>query len=138
MQALAQLGDAFKFDAFEKEFLDQIQALIARAKLAAGEARRRAEESKRRTEEAQRRFEEAQRRAEESKRRTEEAQRRAANKAKPPDAHALLGLKIGATRGEITAAFRRLAKTRHPDAGGDAAAFRDLVQARDKLMRAFS
>ena len=138
LNALSQLGYVFKFDASDKDFLDQIQALIARAKFAAEELKRRAEEAQRRAEEAQRRTEEAQRRFEEAQRRREEAQRRAAAKATPPDAHALLGLKIGATRDEIRAAFRRLVKTKHPDGGGDAAAFRDLVAARDKLLRALS
>jgi hypothetical protein len=38
-------------------------------------------------------------------------------------------------RAEIHHAFRRAAKTRHPDAGGNAKAFLELAAARDALMR---
>jgi len=61
-------------------------------------------------------------------------------KPKPlsPDQRArkLLGLPIdGALSApEIHGAFRRAAKTMHPDAGGSAAAFRELVAAQDMLM----
>ena len=61
-------------------------------------------------------------------------------KPKPlsPDQRArkLLGLPIdGALSApEIHGAFRRAAKTVHPDAGGSAAAFRELVAAQDMLM----
>lgn len=62
-------------------------------------------------------------------------------KPKPltPDQHArkLLGLPIdGALSApEIHGAFRRAAKTMHPDAGGSEAAFRALVAAQDELMK---
>jgi hypothetical protein len=56
-----------------------------------------------------------------------------------PDQHArkLLGLPIdGALSApEIHSAFRRAAKTMHPDAGGSEAAFRELVAAQDELMK---
>ena len=42
---------------------------------------------------------------------------------------AVLGLPLDATRGEAQRAFRRLAKQTHPDAGGDAAAFRAVAGA---------
>jgi hypothetical protein len=55
-----------------------------------------------------------------------------------PDQRArkLLGLPIdGALSGpEIRGAFRRAAKTMHPDAGGSEDAFRELVAAQDMLM----
>jgi hypothetical protein len=41
----------------------------------------------------------------------------------------VLGLPLDATRGEAQRAFRRLAKQTHPDAGGDAAAFRAVAGA---------
>lgn len=41
-----------------------------------------------------------------------------------------LGIKPTRDLGEILAAFRRLAKERHPDNGGDADAMRDLINAR--------
>jgi hypothetical protein len=56
-----------------------------------------------------------------------------------PDQRArkLLGLPIdGVLSGpEIRGAFRRAAKTKHPDAGGSEEAFRELVAAQDMLMR---
>jgi hypothetical protein len=45
------------------------------------------------------------------------------------DPRAVLGLPFDATRGEAQRAFRRLAKQTHPDAGGDAAAFRAVAGA---------
>ncbi len=39
---------------------------------------------------------------------------------------------------EIGAAFRRLAKTAHPDAGGSAEHYRRIADARDALMRRFA
>ncbi|HEV7865347.1 MAG TPA: J domain-containing protein [Acidimicrobiia bacterium] len=45
------------------------------------------------------------------------------------DPRAVLGLPLDATRGEAQRAFRRLAKETHPDAGGDAAAFRTVAGA---------
>jgi hypothetical protein len=46
----------------------------------------------------------------------------------------LLGISRNATRAEIMTAFRTLAKTAHPDAGGDAAAFRALVAEKDRAL----
>ena len=45
-------------------------------------------------------------------------------------ARAVLGLAPGTSRADIDIAFRRLAKATHPDHGGSAAAFRELVAAR--------
>jgi hypothetical protein len=45
------------------------------------------------------------------------------------DPRAVLGLPFDATRGEAQRAFRRLARQTHPDAGGDAAAFRAVAGA---------
>ena len=45
------------------------------------------------------------------------------------DPRSVLGLRRDATRGEAQRAFRRLAKQTHPDAGGDAAAFRAVAGA---------
>lgn len=45
------------------------------------------------------------------------------------DPRAVLGLPLDATRGEAQRAFRRLAKQTHPDAGGDAGAFRAVAGA---------
>jgi hypothetical protein len=45
------------------------------------------------------------------------------------DPRAVLGLPFDATRGEAQRAFRHLAKQTHPDAGGDAAAFRAVAGA---------
>jgi len=49
------------------------------------------------------------------------------------DPRAVLGLPFDATRGEAQRAFRRLAKQTHPDAGGDATAFRAVAGAWAKL-----
>jgi curved DNA-binding protein CbpA len=38
---------------------------------------------------------------------------------------------------EITAAFRRLAKTAHPDAGGSNERYRAITEARDALLELF-
>ncbi len=38
---------------------------------------------------------------------------------------------------EINAAFRRLAKTTHPDAGGSGARYRRIAEARDALLKQF-
>jgi hypothetical protein len=46
----------------------------------------------------------------------------------------LLGLPRSATRAEVLTAFRNLAKTAHPDAGGDAASFRELVAEKDRAL----
>lgn len=40
-----------------------------------------------------------------------------------------LGVARDAVEGEVTRAFRRMARTTHPDVGGDAAAFAELVEA---------
>ena len=45
------------------------------------------------------------------------------------NAYALLGLDVGASRDEVTAAFRALAKRWHPDHGGDRHAFEQLWDA---------
>lgn len=49
-------------------------------------------------------------------------------------AHEVLGVRAGAHKDEISAAFRRLAKELHPDRGGTVAAFDELVRARDELL----
>ena len=51
-------------------------------------------------------------------------------------ARKMLGLPIGVqlTGPEIHRAFRRAAKTAHPDVGGDEQVFRDLTAARDVLI----
>jgi hypothetical protein len=46
----------------------------------------------------------------------------------------LLGVPADYTRADVLAAFRRKAKTAHPDAGGSAEAFQKLVEARDRLL----
>ena len=46
-----------------------------------------------------------------------------------PGPRAVLGLPPDATRSQAQRAFRRLAKETHPDAGGDAAAFRAVAGA---------
>ena len=46
-----------------------------------------------------------------------------------PGPRAVLGLTFDATRDEAQRAFRRLARQTHPDAGGDAAAFRAVAGA---------
>ncbi len=51
------------------------------------------------------------------------------------EALALLGLDDGATREEILAAHRRLAKRLHPDAGGTAALAAQINAAKDLLLR---
>jgi hypothetical protein len=51
-------------------------------------------------------------------------------------ARALLGVHLHATTEEVRRAFRRAARRSHPDAGGDARAFRCLVAARDALLDA--
>jgi DnaJ-domain-containing protein 1 len=47
---------------------------------------------------------------------------------------ALLGLEPGASQAAIKAAYRRLAKSHHPDMGGDGEAFRRLEAAYRLLM----
>ena len=51
-----------------------------------------------------------------------------------PDPWRLLGVRPGATADEVARAWRALAARHHPDVGGDAAHFRDLVAARDRLL----
>ncbi len=50
-------------------------------------------------------------------------------------ARRVLGLAPGASRSEIDAAFRAQVRHAHPDRGGDAAAFRRLVDAQETLRR---
>lgn len=46
----------------------------------------------------------------------------------------LLGLKSTATRADVKTAYRERAKRCHPDAGGDAANFRELVDAKERVL----
>ena len=55
-------------------------------------------------------------------------------RAQPRSAWAVLGLAVGASRGEIKAAFRLRALATHPDHGGDADAFRELHQAYERAI----
>lgn len=57
--------------------------------------------------------------------------------AKRPDTFPLLGIVRSATREDIMSAFRRLARDLHPDAGGDAAAFRALVEEKNRALLSF-
>ena len=50
-------------------------------------------------------------------------------------ATALLGLEGMPDRGAIIAAFRRRAKQAHPDGGGDPQLFKQLIEARDLLLK---
>lgn len=52
--------------------------------------------------------------------------------------HALLGVKPGATRDEIDAAYRAKAQAAHPDHGGTADAMAELNRARDQGRKAAS
>jgi len=45
------------------------------------------------------------------------------------------GLHVGYIRSDVEAAFRRLAKSAHPDAGGTLEGFQALVEQRDLLLR---
>jgi hypothetical protein len=45
------------------------------------------------------------------------------------------GLSVGYTRGEVDAAFRRLARAAHPDVGGTHDMFETLVTQRDLLLK---
>lgn len=47
----------------------------------------------------------------------------------------VLGIQATRDASQIEAAFRASAKTRHPDAGGSAVAFTELVQARDRALK---
>jgi len=51
------------------------------------------------------------------------------------DYYSILGLKPGATEEEIKAQFRKLAKEHHPDAGGDEAQFKEIVEAYEALLK---
>ena len=46
----------------------------------------------------------------------------------------VLGLTSTATRADVQHAFRQRARQHHPDAGGDAAKFRELVEAKEHLL----
>jgi hypothetical protein len=50
-----------------------------------------------------------------------------------PPAHEVLGIGPGASREEITEAFRRYARHHHPDRGGDASRFQAGVDAYRRL-----
>lgn len=50
------------------------------------------------------------------------------------DPYSILGLKKGATRDKVRAAFRRLSKQHHPDVGGDPRQFSALKGAHDLLV----
>jgi hypothetical protein len=58
-------------------------------------------------------------------------------KALPSPSHwaQVLGVKPGARREEVDAAYRRLAATRHPDKGGSAEAMAELNLARERALR---
>ena len=71
------------------------------------------------------------------------SERFAAAGAPPPamqmpleQARLLLGLPADYTHDDVIAAFRRKAKTAHPDVGGTAEMFRVLVEARDRVLTA--
>lgn len=49
-------------------------------------------------------------------------------------AHRVLGLKAGANVEDIKCAYRQLARSHHPDAGGNRQRFEELVRARDLLL----
>jgi hypothetical protein len=53
--------------------------------------------------------------------------------ADPNADHKLLGVSTKATQAEIRRAFYKLAKTNHPDHGGDAERFHDLMMAYQRL-----
>ena len=53
--------------------------------------------------------------------------------SKRPNLYAVLGVDRTATAAELTAAYRRRARTTHPDAGGDDLAFRAISRAYDVL-----
>jgi len=52
------------------------------------------------------------------------------------EAMALLGVHADYRRADVIAAFLREAKKAHPDAGGTAETFRELIEARDRLLAA--
>ncbi len=114
------------------------------------EQRRRRNETKRQREskaaEERRRAADRRRRAEQEagSERAREAERRrraqaAARAADPLAEHRrVLSLKAGATRAEIVAAHRRLAKAHHPDAGGNTEQMVAINLARDALLEALN
>jgi curved DNA-binding protein CbpA len=51
----------------------------------------------------------------------------------PKNPNEVLGVRSGASRAEIEAAYREKAKRAHPDAGGSEAAMAELNSARDQL-----
>ncbi|MFR7495487.1 MAG: DnaJ domain-containing protein [Adlercreutzia sp.] len=53
--------------------------------------------------------------------------------AATPDYYKTLGVPRTATADEIKKAFRKLARTHHPDAGGDEAKFKELNEAYEVL-----
>jgi hypothetical protein len=55
--------------------------------------------------------------------------------AKVFEACTVLGLSRSASKEQVQAAFRNLARVTHPDAGGDPAKFRAVVEARDAMLR---
>jgi len=66
--------------------------------------------------------------------RRDPAQPRPAPRSPAPDSpHAVLGVPSSATPEEIRAAYRQRALATHPDQGGDAAAFRAVQGAYDRL-----
>jgi hypothetical protein len=66
--------------------------------------------------------------------RSSEIWHRSAPPPQPPGPADLLGLAGVPTRDEIISAFRRCALICHPDYGGTADAFREIVEARDALL----
>lgn len=108
----------------------------------AAEERRRAEDRRRRAEQetgaARARDAERKRRANAGQGRTKQARKpRPARSADPLAAHRqVLAVAAGATREEIVAAHRRLAKAHHPDAGGSTDQMVAINLARDALLEA--
>jgi hypothetical protein len=51
------------------------------------------------------------------------------------DPHIVLGVQPGAAPEVVAAAFKALALKHHPDRGGDADRFKQLVEARDRMLR---
>ncbi|WP_434042266.1 MULTISPECIES: hypothetical protein [Sorangium] len=80
--------------------------------------------------------EQAERYAQEVRRRVEEQLRQLLGRDPAADAAALaaLGLTSGATAADVRRAFKLRALTAHPDRGGSAQAFVDLVAARDRAL----
>jgi hypothetical protein len=52
----------------------------------------------------------------------------------PESAYRILGVPEGASKGDVQAAYRRLASQHHPDNGGDEEQFKKVTQARDALL----